>query len=181
MLFSCGGEQTEQEHDDRQMMTEYVEHMTRTESENGLKKHTFSAPLVESYSLAHEPYSEFREGIEIITFTQDSLAVQDTRLTANYAINYTQREMWEAKGNVIIRKSDGQELHTQQLFWNQRTGRFWSNLDTRIVQPGGGDIIVEGFESDQEFKKITFGRIKGRMPVNVEPNQEADTAAVNTP
>ena len=42
-------------------------------------------------------------------------------LTANYAIYYENRKLWEAKGNVVVVKSDGKNLYTQQLFWNQQT------------------------------------------------------------
>ena len=59
--------------------------------------------------------------MKITTYQNDSLTTVDAVLTANYAIYYENRELWEAKGNVVVEKSDGKTLYTQQLFWNART------------------------------------------------------------
>ncbi len=99
-------------------------------------------------------------------------------LTANYAIYYEKRELWEAKGDVVVAKSDGKTLYTQQLFWNARTKKIYSNVDSKIVQRGGTDVFIgEGFESDEEFKDWRFRRMKGRMEVDVTPGTGTDTAA----
>ena len=138
-------------------MTEYSENFVRTESENGRRSFIFKAPLVEGYAYAKEPYREFRKGVDMTTFRSDSADLVDTRLTANYAIYYEDRDLWEAKGNVVVKKFNGQELYTQQLFWNAKTHRIWSNVDTKIVQEAGrGDMIVEGFESDESLKEWVF-------------------------
>ena len=103
----------------------------------------------------------------------------DAVLTANYAIYYENRELWEAKGNVVVEKSDGKTLYTQQLFWNARTKKIYSNVDSKIVQNNGRDVFIgEGFESDEEFKDWRFRRMKGRM--EVEMKQSADSAATDS-
>ena len=100
-------------------------------------------------------------------------------LTANYAIYYQNRELWEAKGNVVVEKSDGKTLYTQQLFWNARTGKIYSNVDSKIVQNNGRDVFIgEGFESDEEFKDWRFRRMKGRM--EVEMKQRADSTSADS-
>ena len=59
-----------------------------------------------------EPYQEFRKGVDIVTYQKDSIGAVDATLTANYAIHYGNRKLWEAKGNVVVKKSNGQEpLH----------------------------------------------------------------------
>ena len=94
-------------------------------------------------------------------------------LTANYAIYYENRKLWEAKGNVVVVKSDGKNLYTQQLFWNQQTKKIYSNVDSKIVQNDGRDVFIgEGFESDEEFKDWRFRRMKGRMEVEVKPTEQ---------
>ena len=35
-----------------------------------------------------------------------------------------------SKGNVVVEKSDGKTLYTQQLFWNARTKKIYSNVDS---------------------------------------------------
>ena len=75
-------------------MTEYSEHLTMTNTENGRKSYVFTAPLVEGYSLAKEPYQEFRKGVDIVTYQKDSIGAVDATLTANYAIHYGNRKLW---------------------------------------------------------------------------------------
>ena len=66
----------------------------------------------------------------------------------------------------MVEKSDGKRLYTQQLFWNARTKKIYSNVDSKIVQNDGRDVFIgEGFESDEEFKDWRFRRMKGRLEV----------------
>ena len=178
LLFSCADKDTGRASaSEETMMTEYSEDLSVVMSQNGRRSYHFVTPLLEGYSLAREPYREFRKGVKITTYQNDSLTTVDAVLTANYAIYYENRELWEAKGNVVVEKSDGKTLYTQQLFWNARTKKIYSNVDSKIVQNNGRDVFIgEGFESDEEFKDWRFRRMKGRM--EVEMKQSADSTAV---
>ena len=180
LLFSCSGEREDASSSaEEAMMTVYSEHLSIINSQNGRRSYHFVTPLLEGYTLAREPYREFRKGIKITTYQDDSLSSVDAVLTANYAIYYEKRELWEAKGNVVVEKSDGKTLYTQQLFWNARTGKIYSNVDSKIVQNNGRDVFIgEGFESDEEFKDWRFRRMKGRM--EVEMKQAADSTAADS-
>ena len=180
LLFSCGERQGEGASGSGEtMMTEYSENLSVVMSQNGRRSYHFVTPLLEGYSQAREPYREFRKGVKITTYQNDSLSEVDAVLTANYAIYYVNRELWEAKGNVVVEKSDGKTLYTQQLFWNSRTKKIYSNVDSKIVQNNGRDVFIgEGFESDEEFKDWRFRRMKGRM--EVEMKQSADSAATDS-
>lgn len=180
LLFSCENALEEDTSDgDEKMMTEYSENLTLVMSQNGRKSYRFATPLLEGYSLAKEPYREFRKGVKVITYLDDSMSTVDAVLTSNYAIYYEKRELWEAKGDVVVEKSDGKTLYTQQLFWNARTKRIYSNVDSKIVQGGGDDVFVgEGFESDEAFKDWRFRRMTGRMRVEVTPT--ADSTAMDS-
>ena len=180
LLFSCSGAKEESSSSaEEAMMTEYSEDLSIINSQNGRRSYHFVTPLLEGYTLAREPYREFRKGIKITTYQDDSLSSVDAVLTANYAIYYENRELWEAKGNVVVEKSDGKTLYTQQLFWNARTGKIYSNVDSKIVQNNGRDVFIgEGFESDEEFKDWRFRRMKGRM--EVEMKQRADSTAADS-
>ena len=179
LLFSCAERETPPEGSVETMMTEYSDSLSIIMSRNGRRSYHFTAPQLEGYTLAREPYREFRRGIRITTYKDDSLSTVDAVLTANYAIYYEKRELWEAKGNVVVEKSDGKTLYTQQLFWNAQTDKVYSNVDSKIVQNNGRDVFIgEGFESDEEFKDWRFRRMKGRM--EVEMKQSADSTAADS-
>ena len=167
LLFSCKPKQTTVEESLDAIKTEESENLTIIMSENGRKSYLFKAPLLEGYTLGRDPYREFRKGISITTYQDDSLTTVNAVLVANYAIYYENRKLWEAKGDVVITKHDGTRLYTQQLFWNSITKRIYSNVDTKLVTETD-EVVGEGFESDEEMNEPRFRRWKGKMQVDTE-------------
>lgn len=171
LLFSCSGKKKPAEIDLEKLITQQSDTLTMIYTKNGKKDYRFSTPLMERYELAREPYMEFRKGINIITF--DSLGNEASNLIADYAIYYEHRELWEARGNVEGTGEDGRKLYTQQLFWDEKTDKVYSNVDCKVVD--GLDVFVgEGFESDSEFKDWVFRESEGRMWVDVSESEEGE-------
>ena len=181
LLFSCADKDAGRASaSEETMMTEYSEDLSVVMSQNGRRSYHFVTPLLEGYSLAREPYREFRKGIDIITYQDDSMTSVNATLVANYAIYYENRKLWEAKGNVVVTKADGTKLYTQQLFWNSITKRIYSNVDTKVVTDTD-TFIGEGFESDEELKDLHFRRFKSKMRVDTAMQTDGrDSTAVAT-
>ena len=167
LLFSCKSKTTATDVSLDAIRSEESENLTIIMSENGRKSYLFTTPLLEGYMLGRDPYREFRKGISITTYQDDSLTSVNAVLVANYAIYYENRKLWEAKGDVVITKHDGTRLYTQQIFWNSITKRIYSNVDTRLVTDTD-EVIGEGFESDEEMNEPRFRRWKGKMQVDTE-------------
>ena len=167
LLFSCEkAPKVVQSSSTEVVMTEYSENLSITMSENGRKSYHFETPMMEGYGLARDPYREFRKGIKITLFDGDTGA-ESASLVANYAIFYEDRKLWEVKGDVVATNSDGRQLFTSQLFWNQTTHKVYSNVDSKLVD---GDEVhhCEGFESDEEMKEWTYRKLKGVTYVDDE-------------
>ena len=177
LLFSCSGGKSTKEVNMQTMITQQSDTLTMVYTKNGVKEYRFWTPLMERYEFARDPYMEFRRGINIVTF--DSLGGDDSKLRADYAIFYEKRELWETRGNVVGESADGRKLFTQQLFWDQKTDKVYSNVDCRIVD-GDDEFVGEGFESDSEFKDWVFRESEGRMWVdasqseNPQPKSDSD-------
>lgn len=152
-------------------MTQQSDSLRLVNTENGKLTYIFTTPLMERYELAKEPYMEFRKGIEIETYG-DSTQVVESTLIANYAIFLENKKLWEAKGNVVCTNARGQKLETEQLFWNQRTRKIYSNVDSKLTQPGGDVVVGVGFESDERFMEWEFRKPKGKVLVDVKPTDE---------
>ena len=167
LLFSCKSKSAVAEESLDAIKTEESENLTIIMSENGRKSYLFKTPLLEGYTLGRDPYREFRKGISITTYQDDSLTTVNAVLVANYAIYYENRKLWEAKGDVVITKHDGTRLYTQQLFWNSITKRIYSNVDTKLVTETD-EVVGEGFESDEDMEEPRFRRWKGKMQVDTE-------------
>lgn len=176
VLFACEKEVGDDPARNETLMTEYSENLSLLMSQNGRRSYHFTTPLLEGYQLAREPYREFRKGVKIVTYLDDSLSSIDAVLTANYAIYYENRRLWEAKGNVVVKKSDGRTLYTEQLFWNQITHRIYSNVDTRMVQKDGADDFMSaGFESDEDFSFYNFREMDGKTEVDLPEPSDGDS------
>ena len=69
LLFSCSRQTAVVEEENNQnMMTQQSENLTVIQTKEGNLSFRFSAPLLEEYEYAEEPYIEFRKGIEIETY-----------------------------------------------------------------------------------------------------------------
>lgn len=171
-LQACGGTKQKVEEDTNEgLITHKSDSLVRIVSQNGRKSYRFATPLMERYELAKDPYSEFRKGVKIITY-KDSTNIEEGSLIADYAIFFEKQELWEAKGNVVATNQSGHVLETQQLFWDQRSHRIYSNIDSRITQ--GNDVLVGvGFESDEKMEEWEFRRPRGRLAVDIEPTQDS--------
>lgn len=173
LLFGCKGKKSAKEEDVQNMMTQQSENLRLVYSQNGNLSYRFETPLLERYELAREPYMEFRKGVKVETYNDTTHLVEST-LTANYAIFLENQQLWEAKGNVVATNAQGQKLETEQLFWNQKSKRIYSNVDSKVTQKDGV-IHGEGFESDEQFQDFIFRRPKGKVAVDTAPKERADS------
>lgn len=157
----------------RNMMTQQSEDLTVILSRNGNLTYRFTTPLLERYEYALEPYTEFRKGIHIETYN-DSTHQVESSLTANYAILLEKQQLWEAKGNVRGHNAGGNQLETEQLFWNQKSKLVYSNVDSKITQ--NTDVVYgDGFESDERFEEFVVRNPKGKVTVETAPNRSDTT------
>ena len=178
MLSSCKEQKRVDEESLDTLKTEESQNLTVVMSENGRRSYRFSTPLLEGYTLGRDPYREFRKGVRIITYRDDSLVTVNATLDANYAIYYEKRKLWEAKGNVRVVKFDGTKLYTQQLFWDSTTKRIYSNVDTKVVT-ASDTHYCEGFDSDEELIELKFRRWKGKMAFEEDAMKSKDSTSVD--
>ncbi len=160
------------------LLTQQSDTLTIIASKNGRKEYQCYTPLLERYQIEGKPYyMEFRRGVDVVTL--DSLGNPESTIVANYALFLENEELWELKGNVVTTNAQGQMLETQQLFWNQRTGRIYSNVDTKLTQ-GNDDVIYgTGFESDDKFQNFTLRSPMGRIGVDTAPSDTTARSATS--
>lgn len=175
LLFtSCGREQVSSEEVDEGLVTEEADSLVIVSSDNGHVTLRFRTPKVIGYANAKEPFRLYPKGIYVERY--DSTGAIESTLVANEAREYTQRQLWEAVGDVKATTAKGDILETPQLFWDQRTGKVYSNKDSKITRP---DMVIHGvgFESDERLEVWEFNRPKGTVAVEVEPNRDTTSLA----
>jgi LPS export ABC transporter protein LptC len=121
-----------------------------------------------------DPKTEFPQGL-VATFYNKSKEVEST-LVAGYAIYHTNRKLFEASKNVVIKNfTQDQELHTNLLWWDEKNEKIWSDQPVEIITVNGTTFGDSGFESDQNFSKYSILKSHGQM--KVKENVADSTAA----
>lgn len=134
------------------------------------KKLEIKAPTVLQFTTVEEPYTEFPDGIEVKFY--DDHEQLESQINADEAIYYQEKQLWEARDNVLARNFlTGEKLTTDQLFWDEKEGDVYSNQFSRIETEDGIFYGEEGFEADQNLEKWKLKSSQGTVNVN---EQETD-------
>ena len=140
------------------------------QSENGEVVLSIFAKKFVKFSNETKKYTEFPEGIEVVHFSKfpDTLS----KISANYAVNYDEKEIWEAKGNVIAKNTKNEILNTEYLVWDQKKRIIYSNKHVQVTTPN--DIIMgQGFESDEQFNNWKITKVTGIFTLD-ETSEESE-------
>ncbi len=124
-------------------------------------------PLLKQYKLEKDPYTEFPEGIEVFFFNAHEEV--KSKIKANYAIYYEDEELWEARDDVVTVNNKGEKLNTEQMFWDQKERKIYSNKFTKIKTEDDIFYGQNGFVANQDMSKWRLNKSKGT--VQIEDNE----------
>jgi len=138
-----------------------------TYTDSGKLKGKIYAPEVNKYDRGEEPYVEFPKGMKVMFY--DSLERSTSYIRANYAIYYEKKQLWEARNQVVAENEvSGDKLETEQMFWDQKEERIYSEKFTRLTNSDGISYGEGGFESRQDMSKWRLKGSSGTLNVNNE-------------
>ena len=96
------------------------------------------------------PYNEFPNGLEITTFEKNG---DSTTIKGDFARSYTKTSVSSMEGNVVILNHALQhKLTTDQLYWDQLTGYFFTERNF-VFYTQTDTIYGKGFEATQDLKR----------------------------
>lgn len=184
LFFSCKKNQGADTGNNANVVTLTVENFTMINTREGELSYIVRSPLMEKYGFAKEPYMEFRKGGYVEKYNDSTKQVEVT-LSANYAINIESQQLWELKGSVVVINAKGEKLETEQLFWNEKTRRIYSNVDSKLSS--GTDVNYgTGFESDDAMEQWEFRNprwdvdVPESYSIRENPNQPGDSTEKNS-
>ncbi len=133
-------------------------------SDSAQIKIKLTAPISERF-LGEKPYLEFKKGVEVIFY--DSLMNQESKMSAEYAIQKETENIVEGRKNVEIINKKGEKLNTEQLFWNKETHLIYTDKFVKITT--ADEIIMgNGLEADQNFTKYKIKSVSGTITIKDE-------------
>ncbi len=131
-------------------------------SDSGVARFRIVAPEWIVYDKVQEPYWEFKKGIHFERFDQSQKI--DAYMDAKKARYNQAKSLWEFNGDVQIKNLKGEIFTTQQLFWNEAIGKFYSDKEINIKQRTK-TITGIGFESNSSFTRYIIRRPTAIIPV----------------
>lgn len=169
-LFSCTNDPAEVKKvsipDDLPM--EVTRDLDLTYSDSGFVRLNLRAPVAEYYPNLEEPERRFPDGINVKFF--DSFGREESRMQADYAVQFLNQELWQANGNVVVVNKKGEQLNTEELFWDQKTEEIYSEEFVRLTT--GQEVIMgEGFTADQTFENYEINKVTGT--IIIEDDEDA--------
>lgn len=132
-------------------------------SDSGITRYRITAPVWYVYDEASEPRWNFPEGMNMEKF--DNFFRQEATVRCDSATYLTRKQLWKLDGYVHIENVAGEQFLTQQLFWNQRTHKIYSDSFIHILR---ADRVIEGygFESDEQMEHYRVRQVQGIFPVS---------------
>ncbi len=128
------------------------------------------APKMERYE-TENPYFEMTKGLQA-TFFDDHLNVKST-MDADYGVRYEREQKMEARKNVVVINERGEQLNTEHLIWDEKSGKLTSDEFVKITTKD--EIIYgNGFEANQDFSRYKIFHIKGTISIN-NPQHDKDS------
>ena len=129
-------------------------------NDSGLMQGKILAPEINIYNNDEAPYTEFPQGMEVLFY--DSTENVSARIQAGYAIYYQDEQLWEARNKVFAEnKVEGATLETEQMFWNEKDQKIYSEKFSVITNADGVFYGQNGFDANQNLTNWTLRSSRG--------------------
>ncbi|MDE5850634.1 MAG: LPS export ABC transporter periplasmic protein LptC [Muribaculaceae bacterium] len=151
--------------DPKKMPTMSTVNVSTLISDSGITQYKIVSPLWTVYDEVDTPYWSFPKGIYLQKYDRKFNVIAS--VAADSAKFYRLQNLWKLDGNVELHKEPGELFLTQQLFWDQRRNRLYSDSFIHIESP---TRMLEGygFESNDRLTKYSIRKPTGIFPVSEE-------------
>lgn len=118
-------------------------------SDSSVVKAQMTTPKMLHFN-TEDPYYEFPEGGLLIMY--DSTQTETQRVKSDYAIQRVNSGITELRKNVVATRADGMTLKSEELIWDEKQKRFYSNLPV-VITINGKDSYGNSFWSNEDFSR----------------------------
>ena len=132
-------------------------------SDSGIIRYHISSPLWLMFDEAKRPVWTFPKGLSLERY--DDYFNKNATITADSASYAKQEGLWELDGNVKVTNTLGEKFITDQLFWNEKSHRVYSDAFIHIER---ADRIIEGygFTANDRMTQYEIRNVSGIFPVD---------------
>ena len=136
-------------------------------SQNGRLKAKLTAPLMlRVMGITDTQYIEFPQTLNV-EFYDDSVKVE-TRLSSKYGKYFENLNKVYLRDSVVVINRDGDTLRCPDLWWDQTSGKFFTDKLSKLDGKDKHIVANQGLEATQDLSIITFNSPRG--PVKFQEN-----------
>lgn len=146
------------------MLTRDVETLI---SDSGVTRFRIATPLWLMYDEAKRPFWRFPKGLRVTRY--DDLMRTAATVDCDSATYLKDPQIWQLDGHVRITTANKDRFLTNQLFWDQRRHKLYSDSFIRIEKP---DRVLEGFgfTANERLTSYEIRRVSGIFPAKALSN-----------
>lgn len=147
----------------KDLPVEVGSNVTINYTDSGYLKAKVFAPLLERWATETKMETEMQKGITAYFYNQEGKV--SSYIKSKYAIRDEKTMTMTARKDVYVVNNQGDTLRTEELIWDERTNRIYSDKSVRITTPDK-IIMGTGLESNTEFTKFKVLNITGIISLN---------------
>lgn len=131
-------------------------------SNDAIVKAKLFTPELLHYNTA-KPYYEMKKGVTIIFI--DGNQQESSRVVADYAIRKEYEKTMELRKNVVATNREGETFKSEELIWDEKTRRFYSDKMVAIQTPSQ-TIYGTRFWANEDFSYYEIEQSTGNFNVD---------------
>ncbi|MEY3983841.1 MAG: hypothetical protein RL160_1400 [Bacteroidota bacterium] len=139
---------------------EVAEQVDISYTDSGKLKAKLHTPVMVGIKQSAEPYVEMPRGVKG-EFFDDSGRVESF-LSSEYAISYTKVKKVLLRRNVEVMNVKGEKLNTEELHWDQRSGKIYTEKFVKITT-ADQIIMGDGMTANQTFTHWVIKKVRGSI------------------
>lgn len=163
---ACGDEKKETvdvRYDPETLATMTTSEVSTLISDSGVVRYRIDAPLWLVYDEAAEPKWRFPDGLHLEKY--DNFMRREATIDCDSALFLKNKQLWRLDGYVDIKNTAGEKFLTNQLYWDQRDQKVYSDSFIHIER---ADRVIEGygFESNDRMTRYRVINVSGIFPAD---------------
>lgn len=122
-----------------------------------------TSPLSEDYDNLRFKYRTFPNGLQVELFDEDN---NRSVVRADYGIIYSNTNLIDLRGNVILETHDGKMLEAPQLYYDQTNEWIFTQKRFTYTNPEDGTVMDgEGMDFNRDFSFFNAHKTYGLMTI----------------
>ncbi|WP_228236219.1 LPS export ABC transporter periplasmic protein LptC [Allomuricauda sp. M10] len=146
--------------------TETIEAMSSQDSANSKVIAVLTSPISEDFDNQSFKFRTFPKGLKVDFFDEKG---QKSVVTADFGIIYSQTNLIDLQGNVVIESFDGKKLETEQLYLDRSNNWIFTEAAFTYTNPDDGTVMDgEGMDFNKDFSFFKANKTFGLMTIKEE-------------